>query len=494
MPQRKKARPRVRKWEHNAGAAAAFVVIEIAVLSALYLSPEMGVLPQWLLAIVSLVAAGYLIRRSSALQGWGFIFLAGSTKGLDLIDRVSRRARRFWNEMAVWGLVLGFGLLSYPLFRGMISKKQYAFGMVSLAVIMFLVLPYLTVALPFINIPQLQSALQGGSAAQGVNYVGVLFDAISFAGGFAAYVLFALLYNAGLIVYGVAAFTASVSAGMPQPGLLTQSIPGVAPIIPGIDIPLFAGVISLAILLIVHEASHGLLAREAKVRLKSLGLLILGIVPVGAYVEPDEKQVVKLDAERQTKIFSAGISANFVTMLVFVVPMVLFLYFLIPGITQNTGVFVGSTMPGYPAYNSVPVGSQVLSWGGYNISNVTDFENAGRYDLPNKTITIVTSNGTYSFRAKPVNATHGLVGIVVYEGSGIRPGAYASAVYFLYSVFALSFMLNFLVAVVNLLPLPGFDGWRIYQTNIRSAAALKALTAIVVVSLVINVLQWVFYI
>lgn len=494
MPQRKKSSPAPKKWGHNVIAAIAFLVIEIAVLSVLYFSPEVGILQQWLLAIASLIVIGILIKRSSALQGWGFVYLVGSTKGLNFIDAVSRKARRFWNEMAVWGLVLGFGLMSYPLFRGMISKKQYAFGMASLAVIMFFVLPFLTYAVPFIDIPQFQSALQGGAGAQGINYIGVVFDSISIIGGFAGYVLAALVYNAGAIIYGIIAFAATLSSGAPQPGLLTQSLPGVAPIIPGIDIPLFAGVIALAILLIVHEASHGLLAREAKVKLRSIGLLILGIVPVGAFVEPDEKQVSKLSNEKQTKIFSAGISANFLAMLVFVVPMALLLFFALPGITQSTGVFVSATLPGYPAYNAIPIGSQILSWDGQEISNLTDFISAGKGDLPNKMITIVTSNGTYSFTAKPVNATHGVVGVSVYEGSGIRPGAYASSVYFLYTVFALSFMLNFLVGVVNLLPLPGFDGWRIYQTNIKNANALKALTAIVVVALLVNVLQWAFYV
>ena len=82
---------------------------------------------------------------------------------------------------------------------------------------------------------------------------------------------------------------------------MTSQIPGVAPIIPGIDIPLFAGIISLAVLLVVHEFSHGLLARAAKVRLKSIGLLIFSIIPVGAFVEPDERQISKVKKAAQTK-------------------------------------------------------------------------------------------------------------------------------------------------------------------------------------------------
>ena len=56
---------------------------------------------------------------------------------------------------------------------------------------------------------------------------------------------------------------------------------GVAPIIPGVDIPLFAGIISIAILLIIHEFSHGILAKKAKVKLKEIGLLVFGFIPIG---------------------------------------------------------------------------------------------------------------------------------------------------------------------------------------------------------------------
>lgn len=478
---------------HRALSVVLFMA-EIAVLAAVYYSPALGYALQWGVALASLFVVGAAIKRLNGLNGWAFMYLLGSRKGLSAIDRLSRRARPFWNEMAVWGLVLGFGVLSYPLFRRMISKKQYAFGLLSLAVILFVVLPYLAVALPLINIPQLQGALSGSQASSGPSLFSVAFDAIAIIAGFAGYVFAALMYNAVAIIYGIAAFASTALAGSAQPSLLTTSLPGVAPIIPGIDIPLFAGIISLAILLIVHEVSHGLLAREAKVRLKSLGLLILGIVPVGAFVEPDEKQVSRLDKARRTKIFSAGISANFVAMLVFFVLMLAFMYGPVPQVMQGTGVFVSATVPGYPAYNALQPGTQILYWNGNRIDNLSSFATAAKGDVPNATVTVVTANGTYTFRAKAVNSTRAIIGVDVYEAQGVKPGYYAAAVYFLYTVFALSFMLNFLVAVVNLLPLPGFDGWQIYQANIRSKAVLKYIMIAIVIGLLVNVLQWVFYI
>ncbi len=491
---KQKAKAGAGKWGHHAAITAAAFTAEILALAALYLNPLLGTLWQWLFALVSIIAVGVLIKSANALQGWGFLYLVGSRRGLASIDSLSRRWGWFWNELSVWGLVLGFGLLSYPLFRKQINPRQYAFGIASLVAIMFFVLPLIAYAVPFINIPQLQAAAQGGAGPQGTSYLPLVFGAISLVGGFAAYVLLALLYNAGSIVYGIAGFVISVSGGRPQPSLLTQSLPGVAPIIPGIDIPLVAGIIALALLLVVHETSHGLLARRAKVRLKSIGLLVMGVIPVGAFVEPDDRQVARLSGEKQTKIFSAGISANFLAMVVFALLMALFLYFVLPGILSPARVIVTGTLKGYPAYGAIPVGAQVLSWNGRNISTLQDFRGAANSEQPNSMVRIVTSNGTFTLKAVAANSTRGVVGVEVGEVQGLRRGSYPSFAYFLYTLFALSFMLNFLVAVVNLLPLPGFDGWRIYQTNVRSRKVLKVLTAIVAISLLINVFQWVFYI
>jgi Zn-dependent protease len=58
-------------------------------------------------------------------------------------------------------------------------------------------------------------------------------------------------------------------------------------------------------------------------------------------------------------------------------------------------------------------------------------------------------------------------------------------------VIGLSFLLNFLVAVVNLLPIPGFDGWQVYRTKVKNAKYLNLLAALILVALVINALPWI---
>ncbi len=266
------------------------------------------------------------------------------------------------------------------------------------------------------------------------------------------------------------------------------------PIIPGLDIPFAAGIISLVVLLTIHELSHGVLSRIFGVKLKSTGLLIFGILPIGAFVEPEDKAIRKLAPAKQIGIFSAGIAANFVAMLVFFVLMLTTILYIAPK-AYSYGIVVSGTTQGYPAYNVLSIGSQVLRWNGQNVSDISTLESASSMDKPNEPVTIVTNVSTYAFNAlpDPANASRGLVGVALSYKPIIR-GAAASAVYFLYTLFALSMLLNFFIAVFNLLPLPGLDGWAIYNSSIRNKRLVKYLAWIMLVAIAINALPWLFYI
>jgi membrane-associated protease RseP (regulator of RpoE activity) len=251
--------------------------------------------------------------------------------------------------------------------------------------------------------------------------------------------------------------------------------------------PLFAGIIALVVLLIVHEFSHGVLARIAKVRLKSIGLVLLGIVPAGAYVEPEEKEIKKLDRTKQERIFVAGVTSNIVLSVIFFVLMLAMAYAVMPSLEKEV-VEIYSTIPGYPAYNVIAPGSIVEEWNGYPIRNLSSFVAAAKNDTPFSTVSVVTNTGSYSFKT---NST-GKIGVYIEEKEVVSKGIVGSTANFFYVLFALSFLLNFLVAIVNLLPIPGFDGWQIYKLELNSKV-LNILGAIVVVSLLVNILPWFFY-
>ncbi|MEM3841263.1 MAG: site-2 protease family protein, partial [Candidatus Micrarchaeaceae archaeon] len=339
--------------------AIALAAVEFAFIYFDYNYAWSGIAARWVTGLLSLFIVGIAIQRIKRLSGGYGIFLLSGKHGIGSINSISKRHRKFWNEMAIWGFVLGFGLLAYPLLKNKMSKSTYAVGFASLVLIMLFVVPYMSLSLQFINLPQLQSAVAQQEAAAaahaGINYAGIVLDSATFIFGFTGYVVVAIWYNAAKILYALSLFAVSVSSGHPQVSSLSGQVAGVAPVIPGIDIPLAAGILALALMLIIHEFSHGILAKNAKVKLKSIGLVILGIIPMGAFVEPDEKEVLKLDRVKQTKIFAAGISANFIAMLVFFIFVVLFFYYVLPYITHDEVVVV-ATLSGFPASGVVPIG------------------------------------------------------------------------------------------------------------------------------------------
>ncbi len=478
--------------------AATNVILFLLAVFAIYValvSTYVGVLVQWLLALSSLFFIGTIIAKVNSLQTGFGMYLLGTKHGLAFIDRISKSGKWFWQHMSIWGLVLGLGIFSYPLLKGRISKWDYIFGLVSLLVVLFYILPALAISLQFINLPQLQNAVANRPAAYSQSITQSIlpwiFYGVAVATGLAGYVVTLLVYNAGAIVIGIAQFVVSSASGSPQTSSLTNQLPGAAPIIPGIDIPLFAGIISLAILLIVHETSHGILARIEKIKLKGLGLVVFGIIPMGAYVEPDEKAVMKLDPIKQTRILAAGISSNFVLMFLFFLLLFGTYQYLLPGIYANQ-VLISQVGANTPAYGVLKPGMEIMYWNGYKINNLSSFTVAAANDLPGHIVTIATNTGNYSLTAKAIgNATRGIIGINVYQP--MKTDIISSLIYFLFTLFSLSFLLNFAVAVGNLLPVPAFDGWRIYKANVKNEKIIRLFAYIIVVALVINILPLLFY-
>ncbi len=82
------------------------------------------------------------------------------------------------------------------------------------------------------------------------------------------------------------------------------AIPGFNPML-----PLTYGIIALFVAMVVHEMGHGIQSRANDCKVDSTGLLY-GVVPLGAFCEPNEEQLGKLPRRPQMDIYSAGISVN----------------------------------------------------------------------------------------------------------------------------------------------------------------------------------------
>lgn len=135
-------------------------------------------------------------------------------------------------------------------------------------------------------------------------------------------------------------------------------------LIPGINkfIPFVWGIIGLIVTLVVHEFSHAIMSKAEDIRVKSMGLILV-LIPIGGFAEPDEEQLFgirdkdkgrekgaisaqKTASRRQRiRILTAGVMANFVTAFVAFV-----LFFIVIGsIAPVSNVVITDVVLGSPA-------------------------------------------------------------------------------------------------------------------------------------------------
>ncbi|MCX6814482.1 MAG: site-2 protease family protein [Candidatus Aenigmarchaeota archaeon] len=192
-----------------------------------------------------------------------------------------------------------------------------------------------------------------------------------------------------LIVQTQLLATGQISVG---PGILVPSPTSQTTIGPGyFAVPFWYWIISIAVLVIVHEGMHGVMAAREKVRIKSLGWGLLAVIPL-AFVEPDEKQLKKQKSWKQLRVFAAGSFANFVVAFasLFVLAVLAFSFFI------PAGVGYQALARDYPAAGANMTGA-VIGINSYTIDSRDSLSRVLREIGPNQTITVTTTNGTQGF-------------------------------------------------------------------------------------------------
>ncbi len=109
--------------------------------------------------------------------------------------------------------------------------------------------------------------------------------------------------------------SAVLALSSPQPSQVTQprnvlAIPGVNDFLPLSMAPEI--IFGLVVGLVVHEGGHGLLCRVEDIDIKSMGVALLAIIPMGAFVEPEEESQRNASRGGRTRMFAAGVTNNFV--------------------------------------------------------------------------------------------------------------------------------------------------------------------------------------
>src|SRR3989344_1596623 len=272
-----------------------------------------------------------------------------------------------------------------------------------------------------------------------------------------------------------------------------KACPGVAPLIPGVEIPNVPIVVpvhawlSLLLILLIHEGMHGILARREKIKVKSAGLLLLGFLPIGAFVEPDDKELKAARDRSQLRLYAAGPTANLFSLVVIQV-LVLVLAaglaaFVNPWATQiheasvsqvvvesvsENFSFCGDTYDS-PAHRALEKGMVIQAINGKPVKRASDVSSEIALNkFKPVSFSLGLADGTLVQKTISPNEL-GLFGFVVREvgnpGFEVPPAYtfYRLAIGMVFSFLNWLFILNFLVATVNFLPLGVFDGGRIAQ-------------------------------
>ncbi|ADT84901.1 site-2 protease family protein [Thermococcus barophilus] len=244
-------------------------------------------------------------------------------------------------------------------------------------------------------------------------------------------------------------------------------VAGVQLVIPGVTIPLWYGLIGLIVVMVVHELSHGVVARAEDLPLKSVGLVLFFVIP-GAFVEPDEEELKKVPLVKRLRVYAAGSMANIVTALL---ALMLLNYALAP-VLQPAGVEITQFDPKGPAINHLHEGDIIIGINGEQIKTIEDFLNFMNTTKPGQIIALeILRNGEkiivkVPLGENPNNPEKGYLGVypsqyvvstIGYENI-ILPLAFA--LYWIY-------ILNLGIGLMNLFPLIPLDGGRMLDETLK---------------------------
>ncbi|WAI00785.1 site-2 protease family protein [Methanogenium organophilum] len=193
--------------------------------------------------------------------------------------------------------------------------------------------------------------------------------------------------------------------------------------IPGVNdfIPItYAVIIAFFITLLVHEFGHAILCRVEDIRVKSTGILF-AVIPIGAFVEPDEEEVENAPRPSKIRMYGAGITNNLVVALVCFVAIVGLMGMATPLSTPIVkGVYVG-----YPAdLSGISPDSVISAVDGVPVESVHDVSDILQTTAPGDTLSVTTlKDGMYSDYSLVLeewpkdlsNKTSGFMGVVYYS-------------------------------------------------------------------------------
>ncbi|MEM5777356.1 MAG: site-2 protease family protein [Candidatus Aenigmatarchaeota archaeon] len=248
--------------------------------------------------------------------------------------------------------------------------------------------------------------------------------------------------------------------------VVLPSVEGVK--LPGfiLGVPFWYWIISVFVVMAIHEPMHALMARAEKIEVKSFGLLLFFILP-GAFVEPNERQLKRHKTLGKLRVFAAGSFGNII--------MAGFIFFLIFGfnkiltlIIEPIGVNYESLIQGSYA-EKVGLKGTIIRINDKEIKTIDDLSEAMSQVKPGENIIVKTTESEFNIQTiKDEETGRTLIGIknpyIEYKYVGIFSiyGQVSKNVLttfqWIEGLFYWIFILNLGVGIFNLFPLKPLDG------------------------------------
>ncbi len=253
----------------------------------------------------------------------------------------------------------------------------------------------------------------------------------------------------GLLFFGISAL---LMHGM---RILTEegTTAGAALIVPGVTIPLWEGLIAIIIAASVHEIAHGILAMVEKLELKNSGAILFGVLPVGAFVEPDEKKMAKMEIHKKRRILIAGTTSNFLFSMIFALLLIPITAMVIgyAGGVQIASITKDAALAGILEEKDVITGVN-----GVGVSTISEFQEQMKGKAEGEVVVLSTNKGDKSVEL----GENGKMGFIPqnYFPEDIFS---LSALLFIASIFYWTALINSALAIINLVPIFLTDGYRL---------------------------------
>ena len=428
--------------------------------------------------LLLLMAIVWLVDRKK-FKKEGIMYLRRTQRGLDIIDAFAKKYTKYLRSMSDFAVVFSFGYLGlkYIYNERKIAKENKSIWplFLSYTLIMSIIAVFLD--------PLFSGLLSFFNATEGmIAFVVPGLKILTFAFGVSGYAFFSLFLGAfavALNAFGGNDMQSPISLVLPVQVPESYGLPVYS-------VPLIPWLISIFVILVVHEFSHAIISRVEGIRVKAMGYGFMLIMPLG-FAEPDEKQIEKSSSLKKTRIYAAGSFANFVTACLFILIMIGTTFAAAPllkDMQTQAGVGYGQTQEGYPASEYMPVSGVITNINSVPVYNLTDFTDGMSLVVPGENITLIIDNEPYNFPtvSDPRNESNAYVGItqlyilndVKEELKGTSSEFFVNAINYIYELFGWIILLNIGIGIANLMPLKPFDGGLVAEEVIKGSKVPKA--------------------